>query len=180
MYGRRTVNCKRCFIDKPNFGLGMCNACLRNYKRQNKPSFYLGTQYSEIKRRCVTKDDRRDYYGKKYCTKEEYIARFLNDKTFLNQYKVWQKSGFKRGDSPSIDRIDNSGDYLIPNLQILPHRENGPKDRGIKLELNIDGSLIIFNSQRQLAKHLNISVWKIYKIINKNGTNNTGYLFKKV
>lgn len=129
-HGRTKIVCIVCEKEKIHFGLNMCSGCLRCYKRKTKPSFYLGTCYSEIKRRCTTKTEKRPkYYGKKYCTKEEFMNKFLTDKTFLEQYSLWQKSGYKRGSAPSIDRIDNNGDYLLDNLRFVSNIENGIKER---------------------------------------------------
>lgn len=36
---------------------------------------------------------------------------------------------YKKGDTPSVDRIDNNGHYEISNMQILPHKENVSKDK---------------------------------------------------
>ena len=75
---RKKVICKECKVEKEHFGLQMCSPCLRKTKRQTKPSFYLGTQYSEIKRRCTHPNLKKRYYqGRKFCSKQEYIDKFI-------------------------------------------------------------------------------------------------------
>ena len=180
---RKTIICKRCNKDKLNFGLGMCSACLRHTKRETRPSFYLGTCYSEMSRRVKTFDPLRPkYFGKKKCTKEEFMNRFLNDKTFLKLYKGWQDSGFQRRFSPSIDRIDNNGDYLLDNLQFLVHTENTGKDSSNKKQIVrtkvIDSDGIIYNSIGECAKSNNTSRNSMTVYIVKNKEFN-GKRFKK-
>jgi hypothetical protein len=159
----------------------MCSSCLRHYKRRTRPSFYLGTQYSEIKRRCTHENyGGRKYQGKQFCSREEFINRFVNEPTFLEQYKSWQTNGFKRGDSPSVDRIDNDGDYLISNLQILANKDNGPKDNGNKIVLYLNESEIYFRSQQKLAEYIKRDVATISNILTGKKRNKTGYDFKRL
>lgn len=154
-------NCKRNFIVcticgkyKVHFGLQKCSACLRQYKRQTRKSFYLGTCYSEIKRRCTTKTKtRKQYFGKTFCTKEEFFNRFLTDNQFDALFKVWQKNNHQRKYAPSIDRIDNDKDYLIENLRFTTQYENSTKDRVIPIKIN--GKII--KSQKEAAKLLKMT-----------------------
>lgn len=156
-----------------HFGLNMCSPCLRRTKRETKPSFYLGTCYSEMTRRCKHFDIvRPKYVGKNICTKEEFINRFLNDPTFLELFKGWQESGFKRGDAPSIDRIDNNGSYLIDNLQFLKHSDHNSKthknkitDREFRSQPVIDNLGIRYESITECAKKNKVSVDNIKKYI---------------
>lgn len=135
--GRKTIICSRCSKKKLSFGLGMCSSCLRRTKRETRPSFYLGTCYSEMCRRVNHFDLLRPkYFGKKICTKEQFFNRFLNDRVFLDLFKNWQENNFVRRESPSIDRIDNDGDYCIDNLQFLKHTENTGKDNKNRMSIN--------------------------------------------
>lgn len=165
---RKTCICNRCGKDKLHFGLGMCSACLRHTKRETRPSFYLGTCYSEMSRRVKTFDPLRpNYFGKKLCTKEEFIEKFINDKDFLNQYKIWQESNFKRGSSPSIDRIDNDKDYTLDNLRFVSHKINSTKDVIKKVK---DSYGNIFPSQVECANFYKISPATVCKYIKENKT----------
>jgi hypothetical protein len=177
MRGRRIVICVDCNKEKTHYGLNRCSACLRQMKRRTRPGFYLGTQYSEIKRRCTTKTkDRLVYFGKEFCTKYEFINRFINDINFLKQYKKWQRSGFKRKTSPSIDRINNKKGYTVDNLQTLSHAENSSKDKKKKIIITRDGKLIKrIESQIKTAKFFNLSPAQICNILNGKAKNNTGY-----
>lgn len=154
---RKNIICIRCNKDKLNFGKNMCSACLRRTKRETRPSFYLGTCYSEMSRRVKTYDPLRpNYYGKEICTKEQFFNRFLNDKSFLNLYKIWQESGFKRGDSPSIDRIDNKKDYTIDNMQFIKHTINTGKDFKKRVVLIRETAIIEFEKSYEAADYLGV------------------------
>lgn len=155
---RNICICIKCNKEKLHFGNKMCSACLRNTKRKTKPSFYLGTCYSEISRRCKTYDPLRpNYYGKTKCSREEFFNRFIEDKTFLKLFKGWQKSFFKRGFAPSIDRIDVNGNYTIDNLQFLRHDFHNKKDQGFHYKLYKNNKFIKdFESQADLADFLKL------------------------
>jgi len=158
MRNRKQVVCIRCNKEKLHFGLQMCSACLRRTKRETKPSFYLGTCYSEMSRRVKTYDKLRpNYYRKIICLREEFINRFLNDKCFLKLYKNWQKNDFKRKYAPTIDRINNNVGYNLENLQFISHYENSTKDRKIAITLKNNLSVIQLDSCVKAAKFLKIS-----------------------
>lgn len=152
-HGRKMVVCKRCDKYKLHFGLDMCSACLRRTKRETKPSFYLGTCYSELSRRVKTFDPLRpNYYGKKKCTREEFINRFLSNKEFLDLYKNWQNNEFKRKFAPTIDRIKNNLNYTIDNLRFTSHYENSTKDKKIAIILKSKEEELYFDSQVAASK----------------------------
>lgn len=79
-----------------------------------------------IKERCT--NEKRRYYGKKFLSREEW-AEFCKrtEEQFIDMYYRWQESGYKRTLSPSIDRINNNGDYTLDNIQWLPLAENDKK-----------------------------------------------------
>lgn len=158
MRGRKKIICISCQKDKLHFGLDMCSACLRNHKRKTRPSFYLGTCYSEITRRCTKFDQiRPNYFGKQKCTKIQFMDKFLNDSKFLELYSIWQNNKYIRKYAPSIDRIDNNKDYTIDNLRFTTHYENSTKDNKLPVRLFENGLLIKeFDSQLECAKYLNV------------------------
>jgi len=154
---RKLIICKKCKKEKQHFGLKMCSACLRHYKRQTRPSFYLGTCYSEMSRRVKTFDKLRpNYFNKDLCTKEQFLEKFLYDHIFLKLYKDWQRSGFKRKHSPSIDRIDFQKGYGIENLQFIVQSINSVKEKKIKICLKKNNYEFYFESCREAAEFLGL------------------------
>lgn len=164
---RKTVVCRKCNKEKVHFGLGMCSPCLRKTKRETRPSFYLGTCYSEISRRVKTKDKLRPiYYGLEKCSREEFIKTFEEDPQFLRLYENWQKSGFQRKESPSIDRIDNTKGYILGNIEFIRHGDNSSKDKKKPITLYKNGiKLGEFDSLQSAAKFIGAdtsTVWGWY------------------
>ena len=172
MTGRKKIICNNCKKEKLHFGKNLCSSCLRLHKRQTKPSFYLGTCYSEISRRCKTFDVKRpNYYGKIKCTKQEFMDKFLKDKDFLNLYKNWQINEFRRKFAPSIDRIDNNGDYILDNLRFIIHGQNAKKDWQYNIELSCEGyKTFILESQKEVARFFNTSPSTICKLFKSNSS----------
>lgn len=174
--------CSRCKKIKKHRGHGMCCPCLRRTKRETKPSYYLGTCYSEISRRVKTKTIQRTrYYGLPKCTKEEFMNKFINDEQFLKLYKGWQDCNFKRGSAPSIDRIDNNKGYLIDNIEFIQNDKNGPKDSGIKLKLFKNGKFVDnFDSLHAVGRFTNNSVTTVFCWLHKNYKSKNGYTVEMI
>jgi hypothetical protein len=156
--GRKMCICVVCKEEKVHFGFGKCSSCLRNWKRKNKPSFYLGTCYSEISRRIKTFDSKRpNYYGLPKCTRDEFINSFKDDSVFLEHWNNWKLTDFKRGNAPSIDRIDNTKGYTLDNLQWLKHCDNGKKDWAFKMIVDYGSdNELHFESQLAVANYLDM------------------------
>ncbi len=155
---RKMVDCSDCNASKEHFGLGRCSACLRKYKRRTRPSFYLGTCYSEISRRIRTYDPLRpNYYNKDKCTKDEFFSKFLEDSTFLNLFKSWQLSGFRRGEAPSIDRIDRTLGYTLDNMRFIKQNINSCKEDKKMVYIETSQGRLVLESQKSLADFLGVS-----------------------
>ena len=69
-------------------------------------------------------------------TKEEFIEWLdKNDTLFKKLYNNWVESNYDKKLSPSIDRIDNDGDYSLDNIQLITVIENIRKTKA-KLTMN--------------------------------------------
>ena len=58
----------------------------------------------------------------------EEFRDFAERSDFDSLYNKWKDSGFLSYLAPSVDRIDNSDDYKIDNIQFLTRQENSRKD----------------------------------------------------
>lgn len=118
---------------------GMCQNCWHKYKRRNNLNFFLRTRYSELVQRCIqaNKPCSKYYYGLEYCTREEFLRKFIKDKTLAKLYKRWQNSNFEYRLCPSVDRIIKNKGYLIDNIQFIPHGENAKKDNESRLKVDV-------------------------------------------
>lgn len=61
-------------------------------------------------------------------TMNEFLD-WLEGTKYKDLYDAWARSGFKRDLAPSVDRIDNKGDYHLGNIQIITQKENTEKDK---------------------------------------------------
>lgn len=182
---RRKDVCIECKKYKSIKAKGMCQNCWHKYKRKYYPEFYLRTRYTEIKQRCSNPNNStaKYYNGKIYCTKNEFLSKFLNDKTFNKLFIEWQKSGFQYKYAPSVDRIDVTLDYTIDNIQFLTHSQNCRKDRERKpfrCYDKYDNFIKIFTSQDDAAKELDLHQANIWKVLHKRRTHTKGYYFEFV
>lgn len=81
--------------------------------------------YQSIKERLAKG---KSYKGRKLLFTKEQLTEFcLLDVSYRAIFKEWEASGFRRQLSPSVDRINNDGDYSLDNIQILTHADNGRK-----------------------------------------------------
>lgn len=168
-HGRNLIKCDMCDEIKPKGGFNLCSACLRKWKRQTRPIYYLRTCWGEIKRRSTQKVPNREYicFGQEFCTKEEFIERFLTDPKFLKLYKEWQESGFKRGLAPSIDRIDGNLGYCINNIHFITNIENAQKEFSFKTILKKDNIVLEFDSRTSAGKFLRLESSQICRKLKK-------------
>lgn len=114
--------------------------CYSNFKKKKEtdPCFYFSRQtWKTLNQRCINgryahsesikNSPQMQSYHKKgielHITKEELI-QFWYD----NERKV--KNIMKLGQTPTIDRIDNNGNYTLDNIQIISRTENIHKSRG--------------------------------------------------
>jgi hypothetical protein len=101
--------------------------------------------------------------GKEYCTKSEFMGKFLTDEVFLKQYKKWQKSEYQRKSAPSIDRINEDIGYTIDNLQFLSNIENARKYSSVPvLIIDINTTdMVQFRSMTEASKYIGCSIWDV-------------------
>jgi len=131
----------------------------RDFRNDNPwmESFY------KINQRCNNKNCKDYYrYGKRgikaLITKDEIKELYFRDKAYLMK-------------QPTIDRINNDGNYEIGNCQWLENEENIRKSHPIVNvgQFDLNGNLIkIWNSQQEASKTLNYSQASISRSINHN------------
>lgn len=180
---RRKDNCVECKNYKPIKAKDMCQNCWHKYKRKNEPNFFLRTRYTELKQRCINPNriTGKYYYGKKYCSLEEFLSTFLNDSSFLELFKNWQNSNWEYKLCPSIDRVNNSGNYTIDNLQFITHSQNSSKDqeRTPVIQKTKEGVFIkLFRSQSDASAELRIPQANIWKVVNGERKTAGGFRFE--
>ena len=128
---RKQDYCAKCKIFKKIKAKGNCQSCWNTIKRRTRPEFFLRMKYTEITQRCtnLSHDKTGRYQGKQFCTREEFLEKFINDSTFLSLFENWKLNNYEYKLNPSIDRIDTSGGYTLDNIQFLTHEQNCRKDQ---------------------------------------------------
>lgn len=121
--------------------LNKCKECTKEYIRsrdtrlldtkryRTNPDRYLKHKYYMIRRRCTKHIFQHEsYIGRDVMSFDEWMSFCESSKeSFMELYLQWQKGGYKRRDSPSIDRIDNSLGYIVGNVQWMTQSQNSHK-----------------------------------------------------
>jgi len=71
----------------------------------------------------------KDYIGLECMERKEFL-KYIKDnfwEDWVEKFNYWEKQGFQRKFTPSIDRIDNLKGYIPGNLQIITLSENSRK-----------------------------------------------------
>lgn len=148
--------------------LNKCKECCKAYARardtkaydvrryRENPKRYLSHKYYMIKNRC-TSNRRKSCSGREFLSKEDWdIFCKRTSEQFMDLYHKWQKSGYKRMLSPSIDRIDNKKGYILGNMQWLTLAENDKKyidENKRYILVKKDGKIVgKFSSQKEVAE----------------------------
>lgn len=181
---RKKANCRTCNLFKPIKSKDNCQNCWHKIKRKTQPDFFLRTRHTEITQRCTNiNNERRDvYFGKKFCSREEFLNMFKEDSEFNRLFIEWKDSGYDNRFVPSVDRIDNSGDYTLDNIRFITHSENCSKDQD-KIETivtDIEGNFLgEFESLNSAVNHFKVQQSNAWKVMNGQRKHTTGLIFKR-
>lgn len=77
--------------------------------------------YNAIKYRI--KNQPRYRHRKLLFTFNEF-SDFIDKTNWIAMRNNWIENGYQKGDSPSVDRVNNKGNYTLDNIQIITMREN--------------------------------------------------------
>lgn len=161
-----------------------CKKCRKVYREKNKEKIKLFKQsyykkypykliFLNIKARCNnTNNHAYKNYGERgikcLITEEEIRQLMLRD-------------GYGNMKKPTIDRIDNNGNYTYENCRFIEKSENSKKDKYIKiLQFDLQGNFIKeWESQIEIVKKLNLHQSIISLCINNKRKNYGNYIFKK-
>ena len=149
------------------------NKKLINQQTKNRQMMFPWKEtLSSIKQRCENKNNHKyiDYGGrgiKCVITAEELKILWFRDRAYEMEI-------------PSIDRINNDGDYTFDNCQYLEHRENSGKNkRKPILQYSLNNILIKeWNSNISASKELNISAGHISQVCSGKRHTAGGYIWR--
>ena len=181
--------------------LNKCKECTKKYMRERdtraidtkryrtNPDRYLKHKYYMMKRRCEGKTNHHSYDGMEIMPFDEWMA--WNSKkdvktAFLRLFNDWGRNGWPQGESPSIDRIDNSLGYIKGNLQWMTNAKNTRKHleelfkKKGEIVMYKDGVEIgRYKNQMEAAKAIGVDHQRISQAI-RRGHKCKGYSFRYV
>lgn len=181
---RRKDICITCDNFKPIKAKKMCQNCWHKIKRKTQPEFFLRTRYTELRQRCIKPNTPHSiyYFGLDYCTREEFLNKFKNNKQFLKLFNNWKKNDYLYKLCPSIDRIDKKEGYVIDNIQFIPHGENSSKDNENKLKVDvytINGVYLeSFTCLDDAVRKFDVQQSNAWKVLYGERKQTEGYVFK--
>lgn len=182
---RQPKKCNACEVSKLVKSYGFCDPCYKKLKRQTDPLFFLKHLHSKLKQRCTNPNEKYSaiYFGKQYCDQKTFLDKFKNNSQYLEVFFKWVHSGWSKNMAPSVDRIENAGDYIIENLQILQMGVNCIKDKPM-LQVDVynkkKGSFVnTYNSIADASRALGVNQTTISRVVAGRGNSAGGYIFKR-
>lgn len=97
-----------------------CKGCdrIKSLKYQRTFRGKLQHKYRSIKSRCKRTGIELGFNSK------EFMEWALNSSEYSTLYHGWVSSGYKRWETPSVDRLDDAGGYTPGNVRWTTWREN--------------------------------------------------------
>lgn len=128
--------------------------------------------YASAKQRCTNPNnkDYKNYFGKNI----KFNITYIEFKKLWIRDKAWLLK------SPTIDRIDNDGDYTYDNCQFIENSLNASKDK-LKpiLQFDLQGNFIKeFSSQKEASIQLQITQSSISYTCSGRYKQSKGFIFK--
>lgn len=62
--------------------------------------------------------------GKPIVEKQDFYDWIFSQNAFHELFQSWEKSGYERRLTPSVDRIDNEKGYVFSNMRVVPFHIN--------------------------------------------------------
>lgn len=120
-----TGSCKECLNTAQRINRKLTNnSCTRKYEK-TKHGFLVRCYRNMLSRISgVQKKKAHLYTGKTILDKFTFYSWSINSIEFNLLFDNWEKNGYIRKETPSIDRIDSSGSYELGNIRWITFLEN--------------------------------------------------------
>lgn len=113
------------------------NAITRRYEKTHKG--FLMRLYRNMQSRItgVQKAKHHLYVNKELLPREEFYNWAVNSDNFFILFSEWERSGYERRLTPSVDRINPSKGYAIDNMEWVTHSENSRRGAVKRLSIQV-------------------------------------------
>lgn len=100
------------------------NLCTKRYEKTKKGKLVRSYRNMQSRVCGIVKTKVHLYGGLDLLDRETFYAWSLSDPSFNTLFDAWEKSGYNKKLSPSIDRIETSIGYVLGNIRWITHSEN--------------------------------------------------------
>lgn len=128
--------CKKCKLEDQRIKrLQSRNACTKKYEKTL--SGFVMRAYRNMQSRIngIQWKKQHLYAGKDLLSRHKFYEWSQYDENLHLLFDNWEKSGYDRRLTPSVDRIDSSKGYILGNMQWITHSENSRKTSRNKRQL---------------------------------------------
>lgn len=146
------------------------NAYTKKYEKTKKG--FLMRLYRNMQSRVtgVQKKKAHLYLGVGLLDRGEFYSWALSNEDFHNMFKKWEESKYDRKLCPTVDRIDSSKGYFLPNMEWVTHSENSRRGanniKRKRLMYFYKGNTgILVRGKKQASKMLGISTGSIGNLL---------------
>lgn len=158
------------------------NAYSRAYEKTKNG--FLMRMYRNMQSRIegIQKAKHHLYEGKELLPRGKFYGWAKCNETFDRLFNDWEKSGYDRKLTPSVDRIDSSKGYILSNMEWVTHSENSRRGSLNKptrpvMQMTIDGQEIrLWDSMTHASDSINKPPSAICNVC--KGNNKTAYGFR--
>jgi hypothetical protein len=119
------------------------NATTKKYERTKNGKLMRTYRNMQSRVTGILKKKRHLYEGLPILPRAEFYRWANASNEFHRLFDGWVDSGYRCGESPSVDRIDSSKGYTLGNMRWLTHRENS---RNTRRSLSRAESLPLFDA----------------------------------
>lgn len=105
------------------------NASTIRYERTKKGKLMRTYRNMQSRVDGILKKKAHLYAGLPIISRQSFYLWAMSSPDFHRLFDRWVESGYRCGESPSVDRIDPEQGYTLNNMRWLTHRENSSLTR---------------------------------------------------
>ena len=149
-----------------------CKLCCKKTNKEYHKKFPWKRVFNNIKQRCnnLNEPAYKDYGGRG-------IKCLITEKEIK---KLWFRDKAWKLKQPSIDKIDNNGNYTFKNCRFIEKSLNSSKDKGKGVnQYDLDGNFIkTWKSQSEIQRILDFNQTNISRVCSGTHNKARGFIWK--